>query len=161
MGRRPQGPLQARPWCRRLPWPVRSGRTDQEPASLTTRQAERQSDLSRRDEPLKLLTLPVVDFLGRVLLHVPRPGYRVVRSCGLYHHYYNEQREALRDQLGAVADQVDDTPEVSDDDIDDPDDDSWVMREDYCRICGCLLESKAIPRGPPAPELARYLGPSR
>ncbi len=117
--------------------------------------------VSRRDEPLKLRKLPVVDFIGRVLLHVPRPGYRVVRSCGLYHHYYDEQREALRDELGGDADEVDDTPEVSDDDIDDPDDDSWVMREEYCRICGSLLESKAIPRGPPAPELARYLGPSR
>ncbi len=116
--------------------------------------------VSRRGEPLKTMKLSVVDFIGRVLLHVPRPGYRVVRSCGLYHHYYAEQREACRDQLGGGTDQVDDTAAESDDNIDDPDDDSWVMREDYCRICGCLLESKAIPRGPPPPELARYLGPS-
>ncbi len=89
---------------------------------------------------------------------MPRPGYRVVRSCGLYHHHYAEQREACRQQLGGVDDQVDDNPEVSNSDTDDPDDDSWVMREDYCRICGCLLESEASPRGPPPPELARYLG---
>lgn len=114
--------------------------------------------VSRRGEKLKTMTLPVTKFIDRVLLHVPRPGYRVVRSCGLYHHYYAEQREACRQHLeDASDDPIDEKPEVSDD-SDDLDDDSWVMREDYCRICGCLLEIETIPRGPPAPELARYLG---
>ncbi len=124
---------------------------------------DKQSDtvtfrVSRRGEQLKTMKLSVIDFIGRVLQHVPRPGYRVVRSCGLYHHYYREQLEDCRRQLGDACDLVDEKPEVSEKDHDDPDDDSWVMREDYCRICGCLLETKAIPRGPPPPELARYLG---
>ena len=107
-----------------------------------------------------LLTgLTVSNFIGRVLLHVPRPGYRVVRSCGLYHHYYAEQLEACRLQLGGGHIPNDDET-VADIDTEDPDpdDDSWVLREDYCRICGCLLEIETVPRGPPAPELARYWG---
>ncbi len=114
--------------------------------------------VSRRKEPLKTATVPVVDFIGRVLLHVPEPGYRVVRSCGLYHHYYAEQLEACREQLGGGHIPPDEESAESAATTDDPDDESWVMREDYCRICGCLLETQTIPRGPPPPELARYWG---
>ena len=114
--------------------------------------------VSRRGEKLQTMELPVNDFMGRVLLHVPRPGYRVVRSCGLYHHYYAEQLEACRRQLGGGHPSINDQPEAANDDTADSDDKCWVMHEDYCRICGCELEGKKIPRGPPPPELARYLG---
>ncbi len=113
--------------------------------------------VSRRKEPLKTETVSVEDFIGRILLHVPRPGYRVVRSCGLYHHYYAEQLEVCRELLGGGHVPADVEPEEPAT-ADDPDDDSWVMREDHCRICGCLLETKNLPRGPPPPELARYWG---
>ncbi len=116
--------------------------------------------ISRRNEPVKTRKISVEDFIDRVLLHVPRPGYRVVRSCGLYHHHYAEQLEACRQQLGGGHVPADDEATPSATTTEDPDDESWVMREDYCRICGCLLETQTIPRGPPPPELARYWGRS-
>ncbi len=110
--------------------------------------------VSRRGEKLKTVTLPVGTFIGRVLLHVPRPGYRMVRSCGLYHHYYAEQLEGCRQQLGGGH--ILPTADPSDEDVDGAKCDS--LREDYCPICGCLLEIEVIPRGPPPPELAKYWG---
>ena len=38
------------------------------------------------------MTLPIAEFIGRYLLHVPAPGTRVVRSYGLY---APTKREAL------------------------------------------------------------------
>ncbi len=126
-------------------------RLDEESHEVTIR-------TSRRNEPLKTRKMSVEDFIGRVLLHVPRPGYRVVRSCGLYHHHYAEQLEDCRRQLGGGNIPANDEAAASVATTDDPDDDNWVMREDYCRICGCLLETQVIPRGPPPPELAKYWG---
>ncbi len=114
--------------------------------------------VSRRGEKLRTATLSVDDFIGRVLLHVPRPGYRMVRSCGLYHHYYAEELEACRQQLGGNRVPVADQP-VPDDDIEVAKRDG--LDEDYCRVCGCLLEIQVIPRGPPPPELAQYWGGRR
>ena len=46
------------------------------------------------------MTLPVADFLQRVLLHVPAPHTRVVRSYGLYHHTHDEALARCRAVLG-------------------------------------------------------------
>jgi hypothetical protein len=46
------------------------------------------------------MTLPVVDFLQRWLLHVPGPHTRVVRSYGLYHHTHTEALTHCRAALG-------------------------------------------------------------
>jgi Putative transposase/Transposase zinc-binding domain len=46
------------------------------------------------------MTLPVVDFLQRWLLHVPGPHTRVVRSYGLYHHAHTEALAHCRAALG-------------------------------------------------------------
>ena len=107
----------------------------------------------------------LLEGLGKSMRHVKLrpesdmpPNYRVVRSCGLYHHYYAEQLEACREQLGGGHIPIDDKPAAPNDAKDDPDDDSWILHEDYCRICGSLLDIEAIPRGPPSPELARFLG---
>jgi hypothetical protein len=43
--------------------------------------------------------LPMEDFLPRLLLHVPGPGQRVVRSYGLYHHHTRAALERCRGQL--------------------------------------------------------------
>ncbi len=113
--------------------------------------------VSRLKEPLELRTLDLTEFIRRVLWHVPEPGYRTVRACGLYHHHYREQLEACREQLGggeipAEADRTSDAAEEED----------WTEAEEYCRICGSLLEVKAIPRAPPpSVELAHYPEPSR
>ncbi len=46
------------------------------------------------------LTLPVADFLQRLLQHVPVPQTRVVRSYGLYHHTHTEALALCRTQVG-------------------------------------------------------------
>jgi len=49
---------------------------------------------------LQRMTLPVADFLQRVLLHVPVPQTRVVRCYGLYHHTHMEALALCRAHLG-------------------------------------------------------------
>jgi hypothetical protein len=46
------------------------------------------------------MTLPVDDFLGRVLLHVPAPHTQVVRCYGLYHHSKAASLLVSRTHLG-------------------------------------------------------------
>jgi hypothetical protein len=46
------------------------------------------------------MTLPVADFLQRLLLHVPTPQTRVVRSYGLYHHTSADALAGCRAALG-------------------------------------------------------------
>jgi len=50
--------------------------------------------------PRQRMTLPVADFLQRLLLHVPAPHTRVVRSYGLYHHTHTEALALCRTQVG-------------------------------------------------------------
>ncbi len=114
--------------------------------------------VSRRGEKLATVKLPVITFIERILLHVPRPNYRVVRSCGLYHHYYADALEACRQQLGGGHIPPDDEADELADGAKEPVEDELAPDEDYCRICGCLLEIQVIPRGPPPPELARFHG---
>jgi hypothetical protein len=46
------------------------------------------------------MTLPVADFLQRLLLHVPAPQMRVVRSYRLSHHRHTEALAICRTQVG-------------------------------------------------------------
>ena len=59
----------------------------------------RQEGDAGRASPLRM-TLPVVDFLRRWLLHVPVPQTRVARSYGLYHHAPTEALAHCRAALG-------------------------------------------------------------
>lgn len=113
--------------------------------------------VSRKGEPWSEMTLPVRELIRRILWHVPPTGYRVVRACGLYHHHYREQLEACREQLGvgeAPGSAADDPPATEAEELSGED---WVAVEEYCRICGCLLEVENIPRAPPLPELVSEL----
>ena len=47
-----------------------------------------------------VLTLKIAEFLRRLVLHIPLPGMRVVRSYGLYHHSQREKLEQARKLLG-------------------------------------------------------------
>ncbi len=115
--------------------------------------------VSRKNEPLELRTLALKEFVRRILWHVPETGYRVVRACGLYHHHYREQLERGREQLGGGGISADAAAPTANSG-EEPSDEEWILVEDYCRICGCLLETEAIPRAPPPTlELAPYPEP--
>ena len=108
------------------------------------------------------MTLAVGDFIGRLLEHVPPIGYRMVRTCGLYHHHYREQLEDCRRQLGGGT--VPDDDALAGDEATETEADrarDLALEDLFCPVCGCLLEIEAIPRAPPPPELAKYLGPIR
>jgi hypothetical protein len=47
-----------------------------------------------------LMTLPIAEFIGRYLLHVPAPGTRVVRSSGLYAPTKRETLAICREHVG-------------------------------------------------------------
>jgi hypothetical protein len=47
-----------------------------------------------------LMTLPIGEFIGRYLLHVPAPGTRVVRSYGLYAPTKQDTLAVCREHLG-------------------------------------------------------------
>ena len=117
---------------------------------------------SRKGEKLQTMTLTVGDFIGRLLEHVPPIGYRMVRACGLYHHHYRAQLEDCRRQLGGGTVPDDDALEGDDATETEADRARELALEDlFCPVCGSLLEIEAIPRAPPPPELAKYLGPIR
>ena len=108
---------------------------------------------SRKGEPLRKTELDFGTFIKRILIHVPPVGYRVVRACGLYHNHYAEKLEACRRHLGGEV-EIDEPPE----EVDGCGDDDTSIEDDYCPVCGCLLEVEVIPRAPPPPELARRWG---
>ena len=57
-------------------------------------------DLDAQGRPRgKLLRLGLVEFLGRLLLHVPPPGMKMVRSYGLYAARSREALERARDRI--------------------------------------------------------------
>lgn len=112
--------------------------------------------VSRKGEPWREMTLPVGELIRRILWHVPPTGYRVVRACGLYHHHYREQLEACRKQLDGSENQAD-AAGPSATEAEETTGEDWVAVEEYCRICGCLLEVENIPRAPPPAELASEL----
>ena len=97
---------------------------------------------------LKLMTLPLEEFIRRVLLHVPPPHTQVVRFYGLYHHSQAADLARCRAHLGQPP-------------VEEPVKLDWqtycAQRGDAhperCPTCGQLLVFTAIiPRGgaPPA-----------
>jgi len=54
----------------------------------------------RRRAKQKTMSLPVEQFLARLLQHVPRPGMHMVRSYGLYANSQKPQLEVAREQQG-------------------------------------------------------------
>lgn len=51
-------------------------------------------------EKVKLMTLPIDEFIGRFLQHVPKPESIRVRSYGIYHHSCKKDLKQCRDLLG-------------------------------------------------------------
>jgi hypothetical protein len=100
--------------------------------------------------PKRRMTLPLEDFIQRVLLHVPSPHTQVVRFYGLYHH---TQAEAL----GPCRPPLEQLPVEVPARLDWP---SYCAQRgedhpDQCPTCGQLLVCTAIiPRGgaPPVPR---------
>jgi len=100
--------------------------------------------------PTPCMTLPVADFLQRILLHVPVPHTRVVRCYGLYHPTHAEALAVCRASMGQAP-------------VAAPVQRDWqtvcAQRDDRhaerCPTCGQLLVCTAvIPRGG-APPLTR------
>lgn len=48
------------------------------------------------------MTLPMEEFISRLLLHVPLPGTHVVRGYGLYSRTDKDALKLCREQLGPV-----------------------------------------------------------
>lgn len=53
-----------------------------------------------RDQRQKVLTLTPMEFIGRLLAHVPEPGLHTVRHYGLYGAAAREKRNACREKMG-------------------------------------------------------------
>jgi len=59
----------------------------------------READASGKPKKMKILRLSVNEFLRRLLLHVPPPGMKMVRSYGLYAHTSRDELEQARSQI--------------------------------------------------------------
>jgi len=109
---------------------------------------------SRRKEPYKAITLPIEEFIGRILQHVPPPHFRTSRAYGLYAPTAAEKREICRAALGQLPLSVAD-PEVQAEiprSEDSPDD-------DCCPVCGReLVVVKEYPRPKSASKQVQRLG---
>jgi hypothetical protein len=97
------------------------------------------------------LTLPVGEFLGRFLQHVPERQERVVRHYGLYAPGKREQLELCRAQLVAAgAPAPPPRPE--------PAPVPWEPAAgETCRHCGGVVYAEVIPRGGAPPALRDWL----
>jgi len=98
------------------------------------------------------MRLSLDDFMGRLLLHVPPPRLRVVRSYGLYHPSQARRLDTCRTQLGQPP-------------VEAPEATKWVelcgrlgeQHPERCPSCGrALVPSGVIARGgsPPPPREA-------
>jgi hypothetical protein len=71
-------------------------------SSVTFRYGDHQ-DLDTQGRPTeKVMKLPVSEFLHRLLLHVPLPGFHVVRGYGLYSRTGKRDLETCRSRLTGV-----------------------------------------------------------
>lgn len=56
-----------------------------------------------RDKRTKLLSVKPVEFIRRVMLHVPETGQHMVRHYGLYSSAARHQRNSCREKIGGLA----------------------------------------------------------
>ena len=84
--------------------------------------------LDHRDHKVKPLSLPMPEFIRRLLWHVPVPGIHVVRHYGLYASQCREQRNACRAVLGGCLEAAFSSRQSEKEPIE------W-----YCRTCGEAL----------------------
>ena len=132
--------------------PIKNGRLEGFDGHAVT---FRYSDLQDRNAggrpTTKRMTLPVAEFLRRVLLHVPLPGQRVVRRYSLFHHTQHEDFERCREQLAG-------TPPPPTAEVPPPPPATREVRDpDRCPVCSQrLVVTEVLPRSEaPPPTLRR------
>lgn len=101
----------------------------------------------------KFMSLPVSEFIARMVRHVPPTGVHLTRCCGLLHQSKKEQLDAARAQLGQM-------PVADDDSL------TWQAvcaqagdrKPDVCPVCGRTLVEVELPHSsglsPPSCKLA-------
>ena len=72
--------------------PAQIGRCDDQSISFVYK--------DHRDQRHKTLTLAPMEFIGRLLLHVPEPGLHTIRHYGLYGSAARDKRNSCRERLG-------------------------------------------------------------
>jgi len=108
----------------------------------------READAGGRPKT-KVMRLSVVEFLGRLLQHVPPPGMKMVRSYGLYAPKSRDELERCREQIEPIPEwhrarrRLDSRHERG--------------RGPRCPVCGLALVvlTQAAPSGIPPPEPSR------
>jgi hypothetical protein len=68
--------------------------------TVTVRYTQNHTPTADTRGPQQQMTLPLADFLQRVLQHVPLPGTQVGRSWGLYHPRQAKPLAVCRTQVG-------------------------------------------------------------
>jgi hypothetical protein len=115
--------------------------------TVTFRYVDNQTRIPGEPKRPAVMTLPLADFLQRVLQHVPPPGTQVVRSWGLYHPRHAAALAGCRAQLGQP-------PVVVPERVD------WqtlcaqrgAVHPECCPVCGQLLVwAGDLPRGGVSP----------
>lgn len=99
-----------------------------------------------RDQRRKLKTLTPLDFLRRLLLHVPPKGVHTVRHYGLYAAACRDRRNHCREQLGDLKG-IEAAAGARDDAV--------VMWS--CRDCGAAMQRRYWTRRPRAPKGISYI----
>ena len=79
-----------------------------------------------RDKRIKVLSIEPMEFVRRVLLHVPEQGQHMVRHYGLYAGAARAKRALCREHLGGLMDSVESTKER-------------IITPLLCRSCGLGL----------------------
>jgi len=59
-----------------------------------------------RDKRIKLLKIKPLEFIRRILLHVPEPGQHMVRHYGLYGGAAKVKRNRCREQIGGLMEEL-------------------------------------------------------
>lgn len=82
-----------------------------------------------RDQRIKILHLKLVDFMKRILWHVPEIGVHVVRHYGLYASKNQKKRNICREVMGGLMEMNDNTGQTLKDTV------NWC-----CDVCGRPLQ---------------------
>ena len=90
-----------------------------------------------RDKRKKELTLAPGEFIRRLLQHVPESGQHMVRHYGLYAGACRKKRNACREDVGGIMEEVSKTGA------------STSAMAPICRACGHPLRLRWVERGKP------------